>query len=291
MKFFYKILIKLDDFNIIKLNDTQKINLEFKYYLGYKPNLNNPKSFNEKLQWLKLNDRKDEYSLLVDKCEVKKIISNLIGEEYIIPTIGIYDSFEEIDFSILPNKFVIKCTHDSGGVIICKNKNDLDLKSIKKKINHFLKHNYYLKHREWPYKNVKPRIIIEEYLSDTMNDYKFQCFNGKLDSVFVCEGRNTKKGVKYYYFDSDWNYLHYCDYKDIDNKNFDLLKPKNYDKMLKIVNIICEKFKQVRVDLYNIDGKIYFGEITFFTNAGYDTTISKEADLLMGERLILDDEV
>ena len=291
MKFFYKILIKLDDFNIIKLNDTQKINLEFKYYLGYKPNLNNPKSFNEKLQWLKLNDRKDEYSLLVDKCEVKKIISNLIGEEYIIPTIGIYDSFEEIDFSILPNKFVIKCTHDSGGVIICKNKNDLDLKSIKKKINHFLKHNYYLKHREWPYKNVKPRIIIEEYLSDTMNDYKFQCFNGKLDSVFVCEGRNTKKGVKYYYFDSDWNYLNYCDYKDIDNKNFDLLKPKNYDKMLKIVNIICEKFKQVRVDLYNIDGKIYFGEITFFTNAGYDTTISKEADLLMGERLILDDEV
>lgn len=291
MKFFYKILIKLDDFNIIKLNDTQKINLEFKYYFGYKPNLNNPKSFNEKLQWLKLNDRKDDYSLLVDKCEVKKIISNLIGEEYIIRTIGIYDNFDEIDFGILPNKFVIKCTHDSGGVIICKNKNNLDLKSIKKKINHCLKHNYYLKHREWPYKNVKPRIIIEEYLSDTMNDYKFQCFNGKIDSVFVCEGRNTKNGVRYYYFDSNWNYLNYCDYKDIDNKNFDLLKPKNYDKMVKIVNIICEKFKQVRVDLYNIDGKIYFGEITFFTNAGYDTTISKEADLLMGERLILDDEV
>ena len=176
------VLLKLDHINLIKLSDKKYIELRYFSLFLKELNLDNPKSFNEKLQWLKLYDRNSEYTKMVDKYEVKKYVSNIIGEEYIIPTIGIYNSFDEIDFKKLPNKFVIKCTHDSGGLVVCKDKNKLDKNNAKKKIEKSLKTNYYYCGREWPYKNVKPRIIIEKYMctkeQKELIDYKFFCFNG-----------------------------------------------------------------------------------------------------------------
>ena len=161
-----------------------KIFIKIEYYLvmNKKLNLDNPKTFNEKLQWLKINDRKDIYTKIVDKYEVREYISQKIGEEYLIPLIGVWDEFDEIDFSKLPNKFVLKPTHTSGNVFICKDKSKIDYKDLKRKVNKWMKRRYYWVHREWPYKNVKPRIICEEYISDkdsTPDDYKVMCFNSK----------------------------------------------------------------------------------------------------------------
>lgn len=270
-----------------RMSDKNFLKLRYKCQMGKSLNLNCPKSFNEKLQWIKLYDRKQEYRELVDKYEVKKYISNILGNEFIIPTLGVYDSFDEINFNELPNKFVLKCTHDSGSVIICKNKSDFPIDSIKNKVSRCLKKSYYYSGREWPYKDLKPRIIIEKYMGNEMYDYKFQCFNGKIDHIFVCEGRNTKRGVRYYYFDKDWNYLDYCHYDDIDLDYLKTLKPDNFNDMIKNVEKLCKDFIEIRIDLYNIDGKIYFGEFTFFTSSGFDTTITSEADLIIGKRLDL----
>lgn len=279
------ILIYLDRKNILRLPDDLYIKILYKKFLHLKLNLKNPKTLNEKLQWLKLYDRKDIYTTMVDKQEVKKFVSNKIGKEYIIPTIGIYEKFDDIDFSKLPEQFVIKCTHDSGSSIICNNKAEFDIKKAKNKINKNLKHNFYYDFREWPYKNIKPRIIVEKYMGKNLNDYKIQCFNGKIENIFVCVGRGTKKGVRYHYFDKEWNYLDYCPYDDINPKTFQIEKPKKLAEMLKIAEILSEGYPEMRVDLYYIDNKIYFGEITFFTNSGFDTTITQKADRIMGENL------
>ena len=163
--------------HIIYLRDALYIKLQYNYRTGQRPNFKMPKTFNEKLQWLKLYNRKNIYTIMVDKYEVKNYIANKIGEEYIIPTLGIYDKFDDIDFNKLPNQFVIKCTHDSGGLEIVKDRTKLNVKDAKKKINRHLKRNFYYNNREWPYKNVKPRIIIEKYMEDdihkSMRDYKF----------------------------------------------------------------------------------------------------------------------
>ena len=197
-------------------------------------------------------------------------VKKIIGNKYIIPTIGIYNNFNEIKWDELPKQFVIKCTHDSGQVIICKDKEKINYKHCKKIIiTKSLKKNYYKKWREWPYKNVKPRIIIENYLGENILDYKIQCFNGKIDNILVCEGRDTKRGVRYHYFDTSWNYLNYCPYKDIDVNELKKLKPQNFKKMLDIAQKLSAGYPEMRVDLYNILGKIYFGEITFFTNGGF----------------------
>ena len=161
--------------------------------------MENPITFNEKLQWLKLYDRNPLYTQLVDKYEVRKYISNIIGERYLIPLLGVYEKFSDIDFDKLPRQFVLKCTHDSGGLVVCKDKNALDMESAERKINRSLKRNYYYLQREWPYKNVKPRIICEKYMLDESNeelkDYKFLCFNGKVQCSFVCLNRGTKEGL------------------------------------------------------------------------------------------------
>lgn len=181
------------------LNDETFLKIKYRLIMGKKLNLENPKTFNEKLQWLKLYDRKDIYTTMVDKYEAKKYVANIIGDEYIIPTLGIYNSFEEIDFNKLPNQFVIKPTHTSGDIYICKDKNKIDYKKLKKEINRWLKRKYYYLHREWPYKDIKPRIIIEKYmdnkLSEEMKDYKFMCFNGKVKCSFVCSGRRNKERI------------------------------------------------------------------------------------------------
>lgn len=269
-----------------------KIYLKIRYYLrtGKKLNLKHPQTFNEKLQWLKLYDRRDIYTTMVDKYDAKKYVADIIGEEYIIPTLGIYKSFEEIDFEKLPNQFVIKCTHDSGGVIICRDKKQFDYDKAKKKINKIMKMNYYYFSREWPYKNVKPRIIIEEYMSDSkqkvLKDYKFYCFNGIPKYLYVSEGLENHETAKISFFDMDFNF---APFKRNDFAGFEKkpTRPKNFDKMVELAKILSKDIKFIRVDFYEINNKIYFGELTFSPCSGYMPFEPEEYNYILGEMIDL----
>ena len=271
------------------LPDKLYLKWKFKLMMGYKLNLDTPQTFNEKLQWLKLYDRNPDYTKMVDKYEVRKYIKEKIGEEYLIPLIDVYDKFDDIDFDKLPNQFVIKCTHDSGGLVICKDKNNLHVKAAKKKINKFMKRNYYKVHREWPYKNVKPRIIIEKYMEDTkakeLVDYKFMCFDGEPKLSFTCSERYNN-GLKVTFFDLDWNKLPFERHYPSSNKK--IIKPINYDLMLKFSKILSDDIPFVRVDWYEINGKLYFGELTFYPGSGYEEFTPSKYDKIIGDFIKLD---
>lgn len=248
--------------------DKKYLKILYKHCLKKECNLDNPTTYNEKLQWLKLYDRNDYYTKLVDKYEVKNIVSEKIGEEYLIKNLGVWDRFEEIDFDKLPDKFVLKCTHDSGGIVICTDKSKFDLKKAQRKINHCLHRNYFLNHREWPYKNIKPRIIAEEYYVDEsgkeLKDYKFFCFNGKAKILFVATDRPFD--TKFDFFDMDFQHLPIINGHP--NSSVQIKKPKNFDKMIEIVEKLSAGIPHVRVDLYNVNGKIKFGEMTFYHWSG-----------------------
>lgn len=243
--------------------------LKFKHKL----NLEEPQTFNEKLQWLKLNNKNPLYSKLVDKYEVRECIKNKIGEEFLIPMIGIYDRFEDIDFEKLPNRFVLKCTHDSGSVIICKDKEKFDEKSAKRELTKALKRNFYYDAREWPYKNVKPRIIVEEYMEDSrgeLTDYKFYSFDGKCDYVMTCVDRMNDK-VKFIYYDKNWKLQKDLSYDGLKyGDSIKVERPKNLDKMFELASKLSEDIPFVRVDFYEVSGKLYFGELTFYPTGGFD---------------------
>lgn len=263
----------------------------FRLKMGKELNLENPKTFSEKLQWLKLHDRKPEYTQMVDKAEVKKYVANLIGEEYIIPTLGVYDSVDEINFDALPNQFVLKCTHDSGGLVICKDKSKLDIKLAKKRLAKNLKRDYYYQKREWPYKNVKPRIIAEQYITDSsgvLNDYKFFCFNGEPKVILVATDRDSTTGVCFDYFDIDFKHLPFE--QGGPNSKKQILRPKSMEKMVDIAAKLSFDIPHVRIDLYDVDGKIYFGEITFFDSSGMAEFNPKEWDFIMGSWINLNDK-
>jgi len=273
--------------NCLKLiPDKPYLKIKYKYKMGKKLNLKNPQTFNEKLQWLKLYDRNPLYTKLVDKYEVKQYIAEVLGEEYIIPTLGIYDSFEEIDFSKLPQKFVLKCTHDSGGLIICKDKNSLNMEDAKKKLNKSLKNNFYYYHREWPYKNVKPRIIAEEYMEDENSkdliDYKFYCFNGEPKIVSVGQGAKGNHIKRISFLNMNFER---ASFKRSDYEGFEIIPPKplNYDKMIEISRILSKNHDFLRVDLYEINDRIYFGELTFSPCSGYLPFEPKEYDKILGD--------
>ena len=285
MKKFELFLIKLARKNIIKMSDQKFLDLCFDYYLGKKINWKNPQTYNEKLQWLKIYDRQDRYTKMVDKYEAKEYVKNIIGEEYIIPTIGIYDKFKNIDFEKLPQQFVMKCTHDSGGLVICKDKKNLNIKEAKRKINQCLKVNYFNCWKEWPYKNVKPRIIIEKYMtnddSDGINDYKFFCFNGKVKLLFIATDRvNENEETKFDFYDENFNHL------PIKNGHPNALIPPskqlNFEKMKELAEILSKDIPHLRVDFYEINGKIYFGELTFSHWAGMVPFEPEEYDLILG---------
>ena len=242
-------------------------------------NLDNPQTFNEKLQWLKIHDRKPIYTTMADKYAVKKYVADKIGGEYIIPTLGVWESFEDINFDILPNQFVLKCTHDSGGIIIVKDKNNFDKKSARKLLERNLIRNFYYCGREWPYKDVKPRILIEEFIADAPIDYKFYMFNGKMDSVMACTDRE-KGHAKFRFYDKDWKRLFYM-YPELE-PNGDVSCPDNYRQMINIAEKLSNGFPHIRVDLYNIEGQIYFGELTFYNQSGFDTDITYETDCKWG---------
>lgn len=252
------------------LNDKLYLRLIYWQKMGKVLNLDEPKRFNEKLQWLKLYDQNPNYSAFVDKYEVKRVVANLIGEKYIIPSYGVWDSFEEIDFSKLPNQFVLKCTHDSGGLVICKDKSQLDKGKAEKKIKKSLKSNYYLQGREWPYKNVKPRVLAEAYMEDDsgyeLKDYKLMCFEGEPKLIQVHRGRFS--GHTQDYYDMDWNKLDIiqgCPQSDMFTP-----KPECFEEMVELTRKLAKGIHHVRIDWYCINGNLLFGEMTFFDSSGFD---------------------
>jgi len=228
---------------------------------------------------------------MVDKYEVRKYIKEIIGEEYLIPLLGVYDSFEEIDFDNLPDEFVLKPNHTSGDIFICKNKSKIDYKKLRKEVNRWLKREYYWLHREWPYKNVKPRIICEELIKTENGgfpyDYKFHCFNGEPDNVMVCIERESGN-PKFYFFDNEWNLLRYNLAGINAPQGFTLPKPKKMDEMFMLAKKLSSGFPFIRVDFFCENEKIYFGELTFFPASGFDVNLLKETDILFGEKLELD---
>lgn len=281
-KYAFKYLIHKGNFK--KMSDEKYLKMMFKHMLGYELNLNNPQTFNEKLQWLKLYDRNPLYTQMVDKYEVRKYIAETIGEKYLIPLIGVWDKFEEIDFDILPNQFVLKCTHDSGGLVICKDKGKLDIGATKKKINKSLKRNYFYHSREWPYKNVKPRIICEMYMVDELcaelKDYKFMCFNGKVKCSFVCLNRNSPSGLNVDFYDMDWNPMPFE--RHYPSSGILIPKPKSFNKMVQFAERLSKDIRFVRVDFYEINGQLYFGELTFYPGAGFEEFTPEAYDYLLG---------
>lgn len=283
------IIVFLNNRGFHIFSDENYIKLLYKLQFKRRINLKKPKTYNEKLQWLKLHDRKDIYTSMVDKYEVKKYVSDVIGKDYIIPTLGIYDKWEEIDLKQLPKQFVIKCTHYGGnkGISIIKDKDKTDFSNIKVNISKTLKKNLYYSGREWPYKNVKPRIIIEKYMVDSkmaeMRDYKFYCFNGKVKLWFVCSDRNDE--VKFTFFDRDGKFLDIKQCGALNDKNIE--KPINLSKMIELAEKLSKDIIQVRVDFYEIDGKVYFSELTFFDTSGFGKFEPEYWDTKIGDMLKL----
>ncbi|MBR2994883.1 glycosyl transferase [Candidatus Saccharibacteria bacterium] len=271
------------------MSDEKFLNRKWKLIIGDRLNLDNPRSFNEKLQWLKLHDRKDIYTKMVDKYEAKKYVAGIIGENYIIPTIGVYDRFDDIDFDELPNRFVIKCTHNSGGLVIVKDKRKMNIKEARRRINKSLKREYYYHGREWPYKNVKPRVIIEKYMSgfdgSDILDYKFFCFNGEPEIILVCSDRFSNDGLKETWFDKKFNKLDLVEGGHENDNN--LKKPKELLKMLEVSRELSKGFPFIRIDLYVVKGKVYFGEITFFPASGFERFDPREWDIKLGNMIDL----
>lgn len=270
------------------MNDKKYIEKVFEYNMGYSLDLNNPQTFNEKLQWLKLYDRKPEYTTMVDKYTAKKYVADKIGEQYVIPTLGVWDNPDEIDFDKLPDQFVLKCNHNSGlGMCICRDKFKLNIDNVRAELKKGLKQNYYLSGREWPYKDVPRKIIAEKYMEDQetkgLIDYKIYTFNGvpKIMGIYCDRPQNTQAD----YFDRDFNCLGFkWGYPHIKNKPE---KPKRFEEMFELAGQLAKGTIELRVDFYEVNEKIYFGELTFFDGSGFDRIEPKEFDLELGELIKL----
>ena len=281
-------LSKLGVFN--RMSDEEYLKKVFQLHMGKELDLENPKTFNEKLQWLKLYDQRPEYTKMVDKYAVKKLVAEMIGEEYIIPTLGVWNRFEDIDFDALPDQFVLKCTHDSGGLAICRDKNTFDFDKAKKVISKSLKQNYYWKWREWPYKDVPPRIIAEKYMQDEetgeLRDYKFFCFNGEAKALFIAtERQKENEEVKFDFFDMAFNHLDVR--QGHPNAKICPEKPKQFDEMRMLAEVLSKNIPQLRVDFYEVNGKVYFGELTFSHFAAIVPFEPESWDRVLGDMIIL----
>lgn len=286
----YRFFILADQGYFDKIDDEKYLKRKYKACIGKELNLDNTQTFNEKLQWLKLHDRKPEYTMMVDKYAVRKYIADTIGEEYLIPLLGVWDNPDDIDFDALPNQFVLKCNHNSGlGMCICKDKSKLDIEEVKAELRKGLQQDYYLTSREWPYKNVSRKIVCEEYMEDwqahELIDYKFMCFNGEVKCSFTCSERFSEEGLKVTFFDKDWNIMpferHYPASKNPPKK------PINYDKMIQFSEQLSKEIPFVRVDFYEINGQVFFGELTFYPGSGFEEFTPEEWDYKLGDFLKL----
>lgn len=261
---------------------------KFEERLGYPLNLENPQTFNEKMQWLKLYGDYSDKGRYVDKAEVKTIVSGILGEEYLIPTLAVYDKVSDINLDELPDKFVLKCTHDSASVVICNDKATFDLRAAKRKLSHCMKINYYYAGFEPVYKGLKPRIIAEKHMAPdgetAINDYKFFCFDGNPEIMFVATDRSTD--CRFDFFDMDFKHL---DFENIhENSTKAIEKPEQFEKMKEFSKKLSQGMKFVRIDFYEINGKIFFGEYTFFHGSGFGVFKPVEADARVGNLLQLD---
>ncbi len=281
------------------LSDELYLKLFFYHVMGYHLDLENPKTFSEKLQWLKLYDRNSLYTIMVDKVKAKEYVANKIGCQYIIPTLGVWKSVEEIDFDSLPSRFVIKCNHNSGnGMFICKDKSKLDIKKVCKGLRKGLKENYYKYGREWPYKDVPRRIIAEVYMegkndkciegekfvkSGNLRDYKFYCFDGIPRLCQIISDRAVDEKIDFY--DMEWNRLVGLVglTEGTHNSSQEIVCPQSFDVMKKCASILSQNIPFSRIDFYDIDGHAYWGEITFFPASGLGTFYPKEWNKKIGD--------
>lgn len=267
-----------------KMPDEQYLKMLYKVYLGKELNLENPQTFTEKMQWLKLHNRKPEYTMMVDKYAARKYIAQTVGEQYLIPLLGVWDDPDEIDFDQLPNQFVLKCNHNSGkGMCICKDKKTLDLQKVKRELRKGLKQDYYLTRREWPYKNVKRKIVCEQYMKsaqgDVLQDYKFFCFNGVPKIMYISQ--DAAEHPKTDFFDMEFNHLDLT----MNDPNAEKCpeKPENFELMKEFSKKFSHGIPFLRVDFYEIDGKLYVGEMTFFHSAGFFEMHPPKYDRLLGD--------
>lgn len=270
--------------------DSLFVRLKFRKAMGRWPDLKNPRTFNEKLNWLKLHDHNPLYTRMVDKYEAKKYVAGIIGEEYIIPTYGVWDKAEDIDFDSLPDKFVMKATHDSGRVIICHDKSKLDEEWARVEMKKSLQRDFYAVTREWPYKNVKPRIIAEKLLESPVDkglaDYKVHNFNGTPQIILVCRDRFESTGLTEDFYDTEWNRLDIHRPLHPNSKQINI-KPAELDKILELSGRLAKNCPFMRTDFYIIDGKVYFGEITLYPASASVPFIPESADLELGKLLKL----
>lgn len=268
--------------------DKFQIESYYRLEMGKKLNLKNPQTMNEKLQWLKLYNRKEEYRVLVDKVKVKDVVAKKIGAKYVVPLLGVWDSFDEIDFDKLPNQFVLKTNHSGGntGVIIVPDKSKFKKAEAKAKLEMSLKDDVYRNYREWPYKGMDKKIFAEEYLGSDLVDYKFYCFDGDTDCVLLCIDRQIG-AAKFYFFDKDWNLCRYNKRGKEAPADFILPKPEGIDEMFRLASEMSRGFPFVRMDFFDVNGKIYFGEYTFFPASGYDYNRLLESDLYFGNKIKL----
>ncbi len=266
-------------------SDRKFLELSFLLHLGYEPDLDDPKTYNEKIQWLKLNDRKDEYVRMVDKASAKDFAAKIIGADHIIPTIGIYDSVDDIPWEELPARFVLKCTHDSGGIVICTDKEALDIENAKSILAKGLKQNFFYRQREWVYKNVKPRIICEPYMGE-LTDYKWFCNYGEPRFMFIATDRNREgEETKFDFYDTDFRHLPFTNGHP--NAATEPQKPATWQQMQDMARRLSAGIPHVRVDLYEIEGEVYFGEMTFYHWSGLKRFEPAEWDLKLGEMIEL----
>lgn len=271
------------------MKDETFLKREYSYNFGRELNLENPTTYTEKLQWLKLYDHRPEYTVMVDKYAVKDYVTKKIGAEYVIPLLGVWDRVEDIDFDALPEQFVLKTTHDSGALVICKDKSTLDIPAARQRLGKFLKRRYYDYNREWPYKHVRPRIIAEEYMEDTrqgeLRDYKFFTFGGEPKVLYIAQGRGRGEPTVADFFDMEFNHLPFT----IDHDMAPVLpeKPACFEEMKRLAAILSEGTPQLRVDFYEVDGKIFFGEMTFFHCSGMAPFHPESWDQTFGEWVML----
>ncbi len=274
------------------VDDKTHLDMIYKCNIGKKINWENPKTFNEKLQWIKLYDRNPIYTTMVDKCASKQYMTEKIGKEYVIPLVGgPWYSFDEIDFNVLPDKFVLKTNHDSGGVMLCKDKATFDKRKARSFFKKHLTRNYYFRSREWPYKNIKPCIFAEEYLDDgsgdAIYDYKFFCFNGEPKIMYL--SRDKGKEPRTDFFDMEYNHLN----MRMRDKNADVPpeKPEKFNEMKHLAKIISKDIPHVRVDFFCVGGKLYIGETTFFHCGGFVSVKPEEWNTIMGDWIVLPEKI
>ena len=267
------------------ISDRLYLKYQFHYVFGRKLDLKKPRSFNEKLQWLKLYDRYPLYTTLVDKYSVKEWVAKLIGKQYVIPTLAVYNDVEQINLSDLPDQFVLKCTHDSGSIVICRDKNSFDLEAAKQVLRKGLSKDFYSKHREYPYKNVVRRVIAERYMEDSktneLRDYKFFCMNGVCHAMFVATERMKDDGPFFDFYDTSFNHLSIVQGHP-NNPNM-ITKPESFEVMKEWAEQLSKGIPNVRCDFYEVDGKPFFGEMTFFHFSGLVPFKPDEVDYHWGE--------